>query len=295
MNEKDQIQDRLRNDLVLYSRTGKGAQLEACLDKIEGGLDFRWGDYPPLGHAANMGKEVTVDILLRRGACPATPGFFGMTPLILAARRGALPCVRRLLEAGADPNTRDMDGRNALDHAREMSHQEVISFLQGTCKDPWQGVDLAVLERFDTDTKQAIQRLLTTLISGGEHGEVDAGPDCYPAPEWYSRLRRSLPIAGLRFRCRPPHISYSEEGRFLTAAEIGQALDDAPYLKESFASFDFAPIAEGSDGNFWGVKLSGDISSSVLLFNQSDMLAHVAYPNLRQFLDDILQAATKPA
>ena len=81
----------------------------------------------------------------------------------------------------------------------------------------------------------------------------------------------------------------------MTAAEIGQALDDAPYLKESFALSDFAPIAEGSDGNFWGLKLSGDISSPVLLFNQSDMLANAAYPNLKQFFDDILLTATKPA
>jgi hypothetical protein len=77
--------------------------------------------------------------------------------------------------------------------------------------------------------------------------------------------------------------------------EIGQAIDNAPYLKETFTSFDFAPIAEGSDGNFWGIKLSGDISSPILLFDQSAMHARVAYSNLTQLLNDLAPSAAKPA
>ncbi len=217
----------------------------------------------------------------------------GLTPLILAARRGSVPCVRLLLDAGADPNTRDLEGRNALDHAREMNHQEVVTVLQRTSDGQWDGADLAVLERFDASTRQATLTLLETLIGRGEHGEVDRGPTRYPTPEWYSLLRSSLPIAGLRFSCRPLHSPYLQDGRFLTVAEIEQAIADEPYLEEAFISCDFSPIAEGSDGNFFGVKRSGDSSAPVLLFDRSAMEARVAYFDLQQFFNALCRGDPK--
>ena len=51
---------------------------------------------------------------LARGARLEARDARGRTPLMAACARGALPAARLLLEAGANPNTRDADGTAAL-------------------------------------------------------------------------------------------------------------------------------------------------------------------------------------
>lgn len=73
------------------------------------------------------------------------------TPLMTAARAGSLACALILLEAGANPNFRDSDGRLAIDYARASlatdswlpdedleQLQQLINLLHG-----WQGNDRA--------------------------------------------------------------------------------------------------------------------------------------------------------
>ena len=53
----------------------------------------------------------------------------GRTPLMLAAFRGELPAVRRLLAAAADVNARDGDGMTALMFASHGGHAGVVREL----------------------------------------------------------------------------------------------------------------------------------------------------------------------
>ena len=52
------------------------------------------------------GMLATVDLLLKAGAKASTANRYGVTPLYLASANGDASTVARLLEAGADPNTR---------------------------------------------------------------------------------------------------------------------------------------------------------------------------------------------
>ena len=55
-----------------------------------------------------------VDALLRAGAKAAAGNRYGVTPLYLAAVNGNADMIRRLLDAGADPNSVDAGGETAL-------------------------------------------------------------------------------------------------------------------------------------------------------------------------------------
>ena len=57
--------------------------------------------------------------MLRAGATPDLTNRLGETALIIAVQQRQLPVVRRLLEAGANPDKRDSaSGRNARDYAK---------------------------------------------------------------------------------------------------------------------------------------------------------------------------------
>ena len=51
------------------------------------------------------------------------------TDLQIAVRSGSLEAVRALLEAGADPNSKDQFGRSAKDYAQRRHYREIIKEL----------------------------------------------------------------------------------------------------------------------------------------------------------------------
>lgn len=277
-------QSKLISDLVLYSRTGKTENLSACIDQLEGDLDFVWGEYTPLGHAAQMGQVAAIDKLISRGADVSKPGIWGYTPLMLAALRGSLPSVRLLIEGGADANSKDMDGRTAIDFARENGANDVVGFLSGLTSDPWDRADLAWVQAYDAELGEIITDFAHRAVECGERGEIQEYWESASHPEWFRRLLSSLPLAGISFDCSPPARNYDEEGRFLTVAELNEIPIEAPYLVEPFAQHSLAPIADGSDGNHWAITLYGDHSSPVFIWDQSAMKSEVVYATFTEFI-----------
>lgn len=72
-------------------------------------------------HTAAWASEEGVEMLLAAGAEPDPRDGAGMTPYIICALHAPRESVlSRLLEAGADPLARDVDGQTALDRAEEM-------------------------------------------------------------------------------------------------------------------------------------------------------------------------------
>ncbi|HEY3043061.1 MAG TPA: ankyrin repeat domain-containing protein [Vicinamibacterales bacterium] len=69
----------------------------ACLERVE----------TPIGVAAANNDAAEIRVLLRTGVKADDIGPNGVTPLMIAARRGALDAMNALFEAGADPNRRD--------------------------------------------------------------------------------------------------------------------------------------------------------------------------------------------
>lgn len=277
-------QSKLISDLVLYARTGKADHLSACIDQLDGDLEFVWGDYTPLGHAAQMGQAAAVDILISRGASVSKPGRWGYTPLMLAALRGSLPSVRRLIEGGADVNAKDFDGRTAIDFAREKGASDVADFLSGQTSDPWERADLAWVRALDSEFAETIIGFSKRAMECGERGAIQSFWESDSHPEWYRRLLTSVPLARIFFGCSPAARDYDEEGRFLTVAELKEIPVEEPYLTEPFAQHALAPIADGSDGNHWAISLHGDHTSPVFIWDHSAMEPEKVYATFAEFI-----------
>lgn len=94
-------------------------------------LANRTGD-TPLHLAARSGWSEGMELLLRRKARVDAANRLGETPLIIAVQQRQLGAVRRLLEAGADPNRTDnASGRSARDYAKldTRSGREILQLL----------------------------------------------------------------------------------------------------------------------------------------------------------------------
>ena len=277
-------QSKLISDLVLYARTGKAEKLSDCIDQLDGDLEFVWGDYTPLGHAAQMGQAAAIDTLLSRGASVSKPGPWGYTPLMLAALRGSLPSVRRLIEGGADADIKDSDGRTAIDFAREKGASDVVDYLSGLTSDPWECADFTWVQSFDAEFAETIIGFSKRAMKCGERGEIQGFWESDSHPEWYRRLLSSIPLAGIFFACSPAARDYDEEGRFLTVADLKEIPKEEPYLTEPFAEHALAAIADGSDGNHWAISLRGDHTSPVFIWDHSAMEAEKVYANFSAFI-----------
>ena len=71
------------------------------------------------------------DQLLIAGAQVNTVNFGGHTPLMQAARNGAVEQARRLLSAGADPNIRDPVGCTAWIAAKHFATDHLLEDVLG--------------------------------------------------------------------------------------------------------------------------------------------------------------------
>ena len=285
MAELSPEQEKLRNDLVLYSRTGKLERLAECIDLLEGDLNFRWGDYPPLGHAADRGRHAAVQLLLERGAFHSCPGTMGLTPLILAARSRSIECVRLLLSAGADANQKDAAGQVAIDHARQVRAGQVVEILEMKTKDPWEQADVRKLDSLDPILIELLLEFIKRSIAGGEHGEIDGGNRSLPP--WYSNLLASVPLAGISFSCRPAASKYKEWGRFFSSIQFREYLEDEPDFQQELLNQGYSPIADANDGNAWCLKDGGDEHSPVFMWDHSGMEGRAMYANFQSFVEGI--------
>src|SRR3546814_8358347 len=124
---------RVRGDgtaLILASRQGKRAIVEALLEAGAGVDVASRGDGNPLIMAARAGHDDVVARLIEAGADPDAIVPDDETPLINAAREGHLQTVQYLVEPGADVNlgvTADFgEWRSPLNQA---SDEAVRSYL----------------------------------------------------------------------------------------------------------------------------------------------------------------------
>ena len=78
----------------------------------------------PLHEAAagDWGNQTAIRTLLALGANPDLVDHEGNSPLMLAAAKGEVECIRRLLHTGADPKRTNRSGHTAMDAAKEHLH-----------------------------------------------------------------------------------------------------------------------------------------------------------------------------
>ena len=82
----------------------------------------------------------------------------GRSPLILAVSRGHLDICRLLLDAGADPTTKDYEGNDALAVARARGEAAVVQMLQRACS--------STAEYRDTDNQIDRDRRVSEPLNG---------------------------------------------------------------------------------------------------------------------------------
>jgi uncharacterized protein len=115
--EKIDVNSRSRNDetpLMLASIKGQMALASQLIDK---GADVNKPGWTPLHYASTYGHLELMNLLLEHYAYIDAASPNESTPLMMAAMYGSASAVKLLLEAGADPMLRNIQGLNALDFA----------------------------------------------------------------------------------------------------------------------------------------------------------------------------------
>ena len=109
--------------------------LPVVLKLIERGADVNKPGWAPLHYAATKGHLEVMDVLLKNHAYIDAASPNGSTPLMMAAMYGTPSAVKLLLEAGADPSLKNVQGLTAIDFAqrdKRLDSAEIIAaFVRG--------------------------------------------------------------------------------------------------------------------------------------------------------------------
>jgi len=118
--------------LAILRRQAKIASL-LSQRKADPHLEGRWTAADLLNIACANGDVDSVKLLVEAGVDPNAVGQDQAIPLISAVLSGSQPTAAYLLERGADPERR-LDGRTALDYARDAGDWALIRMLQARTK-----------------------------------------------------------------------------------------------------------------------------------------------------------------
>ncbi|CAA0838553.1 Potassium channel AKT1 [Striga hermonthica] len=120
----------IMNNLLEHLKEYKDPMLQEILSFTEHMLAHGRMDMPlSLCFAATRGYDLLMHHLLRRGLDPNELDSNGRNALHLAAAKGSLECVLLLLDYGADPNGKDLEGNVPLWDAILGKHEAVIEVL----------------------------------------------------------------------------------------------------------------------------------------------------------------------
>lgn len=143
--QKRVIQQLLSRGVDIHARPlgwGGGALEEASVfgpselirDLVALGSEIEENDYRCLRRAVGFKNVEAIQTLLELGANPnASILSNGDTLLVTAVKQKCEPAVKLLLEHGADVNTVNNEGLNALELAKEMKLKKIIQILIPYC------------------------------------------------------------------------------------------------------------------------------------------------------------------
>lgn len=109
--------------------------LPVVVKLIDRGADVNKPGWAPLHYAATKGHLDVMNLLLEKHAYIDAASPNGSTPLMMAAMYGTPAAVKLLLEAGADPTLKNIQGLTAIDFAqrdKRIDSAEIIAaFVRG--------------------------------------------------------------------------------------------------------------------------------------------------------------------
>jgi ankyrin repeat protein len=131
---KTNIDSRTTKDespLMLAALHGMTA---VCLQLIDRDADVNKPGWTPLHYAATNGHIDVMNLLLEHSAYIDAESPNGSTPLMMAALYGTGAAVKLLLDAGADPMLKNIQGMTALDFAKRGDRLDAIELLTEAVK-----------------------------------------------------------------------------------------------------------------------------------------------------------------
>jgi ankyrin repeat protein len=118
--------------LMLAALSG---ELNLCRLLIQKNADVNKPGWTPLHYAATNGHVEVMNLLLEENAYIDAASPNGTTPLMMAAHYGTPAAVKVLLEAGADPMLKNIQGLTAFDFANRGERKEsadiISAFIRG--------------------------------------------------------------------------------------------------------------------------------------------------------------------
>jgi uncharacterized protein len=127
--EKIDVNPRNRNDetpLMLAALKGQTALAQTLIDK---GADVNKPGWAPLHYASTYGHLELMNLLLEHHAYIDAASPNESTPLMMAAMYGTASAVKLLLEAGADPMLRNVQGLTAFNFAEKANKPDSASII----------------------------------------------------------------------------------------------------------------------------------------------------------------------
>ena len=152
-----------------------------------------------LREAARAGDVARIDALLAAGAPIDAPARYGITPLYLAAEKGHLAAVRRLVERGANVNARnEFFGESVIEVALRENRLDVVLYLLGKGAEDAASALGTALDLGDVELARAALAtgFIEPLDLAAARRTAEGGP---PA------LRELLAKATAKPRQRPPY------------------------------------------------------------------------------------------
>lgn len=132
---KTHVEARSPADESALMLAALNGELALCQLLIQKNADVNKPGWAPLHYAATNGHLEVMQLLLEENAYIDAASPNGTTPLMMAAMYGTPSAVKLLLEAGADPTLKNIQGLSALDFANRGSRKDsaeiVSAFLRG--------------------------------------------------------------------------------------------------------------------------------------------------------------------
>jgi hypothetical protein len=103
--------------------------LELCKKLIGRDADVNKPGWTPLHYAATGGHVAIVRLLLDNYAYIDAAAPNGSTPLMMASKYGTDETVKMLLEAGADPALKNLQGLTAIEFANQVQRDDIVQII----------------------------------------------------------------------------------------------------------------------------------------------------------------------
>jgi len=113
--------------LMLAALSGRAA---LCRQLIQMNADVNKTGWTPLHYAATNGHLEVMQLLLDEHAYIDAESPNLTTPLMMAAHYGTAQAVKLLLDSGADPTLKNIQGLNAIDFAQRANRVDSVQLLQ---------------------------------------------------------------------------------------------------------------------------------------------------------------------